>query len=98
MTQQPAFEATATPQDITESLPAGCYVAQPVGFRGLPGVRFATAPMPLADLDSYFTAGRGETFTFRAGAGIPTWVVLDPDLVRDRGAVRLSVALARTGP
>ena len=96
--QAPAFEATGTPADITRGLDAGCYVGQPVGNRGLPGVRFATAPAPPANLDSYFTAAIGEPFSFRAGAGLPTWVVLDPDLVRDRGAVRLPVALARTGP
>ena len=99
MSQQPAFEATNTPADITDGLAAGCYVGQPIGYRGLPGVRFATAASAPADADSYFQAAMGDPFTFRVGSGIPaTWVVLDPDLVRTTETVRLPVALARTGP
>ena len=75
MSQLPAIPLTATPQDVTAGLDAGCYLAQcrPRSARALYATR-ETAP---TSADDYFSATDGEFFTFFVSDdAVPTWVRL----------------------
>ncbi len=97
MTQGAHFTASATPADITAGLAAGCYIAQPRGVAGTPGVIYATAPAAPADTDDYYQCGIEEAFRFTAGSDEPpVWVATDPILRQTVGdAVGVPVAFAR---
>ena len=97
MSQGPGIEATATPKDITAGLDPGRYVAQ---VKGGGKVYYATATRAPVRTDTtfnrtWFAAERGETFTFRVGAGIPpTWITTsrwaDSPAVSDIAFARVS--------
>ena len=73
--QQPHFDVTDAPQDLSAFYPAGQYLAQLATIAdGSAGVLYGTATTPPADDADFFVCNSvSPLFIFHSGTGTPTW-------------------------